>query len=34
MSTGWAALMGGVTVFVLRLASALLHWQLPAVDTG
>ena len=31
--SGWAALMGGVTVFVLRLASALLHWQLPAVDT-
>ena len=31
--SGWAALMGGVTVCVLRLVSELMHWQLPKVDT-
>ena len=31
--SGWAAVMCGVTCCVLRVMSALMHWQLPVVDT-
>lgn len=32
MRPGWAAVLGGVTCGVLRLASALFHWQLPVAN--